>query len=88
MVAKGMDFIAERIRELARSANVPVIESPALARALHKHAEIGEQIPQSLYESVAQVLAYVFKLRTPSGATGSFMPVEIPHGLDPDGAVR
>jgi flagellar biosynthesis protein FlhB len=88
VVAKGMDFIALRIRELARSANVPVIESPALARALHKHAEIGEQIPQSLYESVAQVLAYVFKLRTATGAAGEFPPVEIPDGLDPNGAVR
>jgi flagellar biosynthesis protein FlhB len=88
VVAKGMDIIAERIRELARTANVPLIESPALARALHKHAEIGEQIPQSLYESVAQVLAYVFKLRTAAGAAGEFIPVEIPDGLDPSGALR
>ena len=90
VVAKGVDLVAERIRSLARSAKVPVIESPALARALNKHAEIGEHIPESLYEAVAQVLAYVFRLRkgVDETAMGSFDPVDIPPGLDPNGALR
>ena len=90
VVAKGVDLVAERIRSLARSAKVPVIESPALARALNKHAEIGEHIPEALYEAVAQVLAYVFRLRkgVDETAMGSFDPVDIPPGLDPNGALR
>ncbi len=90
IVAKGVDLVAERIRLLAESANVPIVESPALARALNKHAEIGDHIPQALYEAVAQVLAYVFRIRmTLSGETVEpFGPIEIPGGLDPSGAVR
>ncbi|MFN0302504.1 MAG: flagellar biosynthesis protein FlhB [Burkholderiales bacterium] len=90
VVAKGVDLMAERIRSLARSAKVPVIESPALARALNKHAEVGEHIPEALYEAVAQVLAYVFRLRkgVDAAAPGSFEPVDIPPGLDPNGALR
>lgn len=90
VVAKGVDLVAERIRSLARSSDVPIVESPALARALSKHAEIGEHIPQALYEAVAQVLAYVFRLRMSAGdfAAERLEPVEIPVGLDPNGTVR
>ncbi|MEJ7804527.1 MAG: flagellar biosynthesis protein FlhB, partial [Telluria sp.] len=63
VVAKGMDEVAAKIRELARENNVALLEAPPLARALHKHTEIGDEIPEALYSAVAEVLAYVFQLR-------------------------
>ncbi|HSG04697.1 MAG TPA: flagellar type III secretion system protein FlhB, partial [Marinobacterium sp.] len=63
IVAKGSDFIALKIREIAEAYEVPIIESPALARALYYNTEIGDEVPVGLYKSVAQVLAYVFQLR-------------------------
>jgi len=61
--AKGSDFIALKIREIASAYDVQIIESPALARALYYNSEIGEEVPVGLYKSVAQVLAYVYQLR-------------------------
>ena len=63
VVAKGADAVAAKIREIGQSHNVPVLESPALARALYRHTEIGDEIPAALYTAVAEVLAYVFQLR-------------------------
>jgi flagellar biosynthetic protein FlhB len=63
VVAKGADAIAARIREIAAEHNVTIFEAPPLARALHRHVEIGGEIPQTLYSAVAQVLTYVFQLR-------------------------
>ena len=64
VVAKGVDIIAMQIRTIAREHEVPILQAPPLARALHHTTEIDEEIPASLYLAVAQVLAYVFKLRT------------------------
>lgn len=61
VVAKGMDLVAFRIRELAKESGVPVIPDPPLARALHAGVEVGEHIPEELYEAVAQVLAFVYR---------------------------
>lgn len=63
VVAKGRGFVALRIRELAREHGVPIVENPPLARALHKHAEVGDVIPAALFEAVAEVLAYLIRLR-------------------------
>lgn len=63
VVAKGADFVALKIRELAEEHEVPVIASPALARALYHAAEVDEEVPVGLYKSVAQVLAWVYQLR-------------------------
>jgi flagellar biosynthetic protein FlhB len=63
IVAKGRGFVALRIRELARQHGVPIVENPPLARALHKHAEVGDVIPAALFEAVAEVLAYLIRLR-------------------------
>jgi flagellar biosynthetic protein FlhB len=63
VVAKGADLVAARIREIAAQHNVTLFEAPPLARALHKHVDIGSEIPQTLYAAVAQVLTYVFQLR-------------------------
>jgi flagellar biosynthesis protein FlhB len=64
VVAKGADVIAARIREIATESLVPIFEAPPLARALFKSVEIGGEIPASLYVAVAQVLTYIYQLRT------------------------
>ncbi|MBM3327580.1 MAG: flagellar biosynthesis protein FlhB [Calditrichaeota bacterium] len=63
VVGKGKRKMAERIKELAREHNIPIVEEPELARALYKACEIGSEIPYQLYEAVAEVLALVYKLR-------------------------
>lgn len=63
VVAKGRGFVALKIRELAREHGVPIVENPPLARALHKHAEVGDVIPAALFEAVAETLAYLIRLR-------------------------
>jgi len=63
VVAKGVDLMAARIREVASEHRVPIFEAPPLARALHRSVEIGDEIPAELYAAVAQVLTYVFQLR-------------------------
>jgi len=69
VVAKGADEIAFRIREVARANNVPILETPPLARALYYSTKVNQEIPAGLYKAVAQVLAYVFQLRTNPRAT-------------------
>lgn len=63
VVAKGAGLIAEKIRELARKNSVPLVENKPLARTLFKNIKIGQFIPKELYKAVAEVLAYVFKLK-------------------------
>jgi flagellar biosynthetic protein FlhB len=64
VVAKGQDFMAKQIREVAAANDVPLFEAPPLARALHGMVEIGHEIPGDLFKAVAQVLAYVYQLKT------------------------
>jgi len=63
MVAKGVDLIAQRIKEIANENNVPVIENAALARSLYNSMEIDQTIPREHYKAVAEVISYVFKLK-------------------------
>ena len=63
VVAKGQDVMAARIRKVAREAGVPIVENVTLARALYKGAEIGDAIPAALFGAVAEVLAYLVKLK-------------------------
>ena len=63
VIAKGQDYVAQKIKEVARENRVPIVENKPLARALYASVEIGEAIPQSLYKSVAEVLAYVYRLK-------------------------
>jgi flagellar biosynthetic protein FlhB len=63
VVAKGSHFLAAKIKEIAIENNIPILEAPPLARALHKHTEVGQTIPEALYTAVAEVLAYVYQLR-------------------------
>ena len=63
VVAKGQDLVAQRIKEIAREARVPIIENKPLARAIYAAVQIGDAIPQELYQAVAEVLAYVYRLK-------------------------
>ncbi|HTY38000.1 MAG TPA: flagellar biosynthesis protein FlhB [Bacteroidota bacterium] len=63
VVAKGADLIAQKIREIAKKHDVPIVEDKPLAQALYKAVDIGEEVPEQLFQAVAQVLAYIFKLR-------------------------
>ena len=64
VVAKGVDFIADKIKEIALNTNVSVFCAPALARAVYYSTDVDKEIPSGLYISVAKVLAYVFQLKT------------------------
>ncbi|RUO60059.1 flagellar type III secretion system protein FlhB [Pseudidiomarina marina] len=63
VVAKGTDLVAQRIRELGDEHQVPRLEAPPLARALHMHVDLGHEIPAPLYTAVAEVLAWAFQLK-------------------------
>jgi flagellar biosynthetic protein FlhB len=62
VVAKGQDFMALRIREIAVAHGIPILERPPLARALHKICKVGDEIPEQYYSAVAEILAYVYEL--------------------------
>lgn len=68
VVAKGTDFMAQRIREIAKENGIPIVERKALARALYASTEVGSEIPRDLFRAVAEVLAYVFKRRRGAAA--------------------
>ena len=87
IVAMGADHLAFRIREVAAASGVPTLEAPPLARALYRHGELDAEVPVQLYGAVAQVLAWVMRLRN------SLRPVpapaiEVPAGMDPLEAAR
>lgn len=87
IVAKGTHLLALKIREIAEEHRVPVVEAPSLARALYRHAGLGDEIPQSLYAAVAEVLAYVYQLQhyLKYGGIAPQMPrrLPVPPDLDP-----
>ena len=64
VVAKGLDEVAQRIREVGEQHRVAIVSAPPLARALYREARIGKEIPVRLYSAVAQILSYVYQLRT------------------------
>lgn len=63
VLAKGVDQLAQRIKKVASEHDVPLYEDRALARALYKVCEVGDHIPENLFHAVAQILAYVYKLK-------------------------
>jgi len=87
VVAKGSQLVAARIRELGLEHNIPIVQAPPLARALYRHAELGQEIPAALYTAVAEVLAYVYQLRRyrSEGGTAPQAPQDlpVPPDLDP-----
>jgi flagellar biosynthesis protein FlhB len=66
-VAKGVDLIARKIREIAEQHDIPVVENPPLARALHGTVEIDQEIPQEHYRAVAEIIGYIMRLRRMMG---------------------
>lgn len=88
VVAKGTDEVAARIREIAKENKVALLEAPALARALYKHTDIDDEIPEQLYSAVAEVLAYVYQLRAYTKGTSDQYPdrpskLPVPPEMDP-----
>jgi len=63
VVAKGADFLAQRIKKVAADAGVPLVENVPLARTLYKTVKMGQYVPRNLYQAVAEVLAYVYRLK-------------------------
>lgn len=63
VIAKGVDYLALKIREIASENDVPIIENPPLARQIYYNVEVDQEIPEELYQAVAQVLAYIYSLR-------------------------
>jgi flagellar biosynthetic protein FlhB len=61
VVAKGADYLALRIRELAKGLDVPLVENRRLARSLYDRCEVGDFVPRELFGPVAEILAYVYK---------------------------
>ena len=82
VISKGADLLAMKIRDVAKHHAIPVLQSPMLARALYANSELDQDIPSSLYTAVAQVLAYVYKLRAAMRGEGP-MPGEVPHPFVP-----
>ena len=87
VLAKGADFIAQRIREVANENQIIILESPPLARAVYYSTEIDHEIPSGLYLAVAQVLAYVFQLRQYRAGQGK-RPGPMPDPTIPDDLKR
>lgn len=87
VVAKGVDDVAAKIREMGAENKVPMLEAPALARALFKHTDIDEEIPEKLYSAVAEVLAYVYQLRAYKKGEGDYPDrptrLKVPAEMDP-----
>lgn len=94
VIAKGMDLVAARIREIGAQHHIPTLEAPPLARALFYHVDLNREIPGALYGAVAEVLAWVFQLRrwSAQGAVGAPAPaapvdLDVPAELDKQGSV-
>lgn len=87
VIAKGSGLIAAKIREIGQEHNVPLLSAPPLARALYHHVELGQEIPHQLYSAVAEVLAWVFQLRSWNNGWGQEpqqpMNLNVPSELDP-----
>ncbi len=80
LVAKGTDLVAQRIREIASENEVAIVESPALARSLYRHARLGDEIPAGLYTAVAELLAWLYQLRRwrSEGGEAPRLPTDLP----------
>lgn len=63
VIAKGIDRAAQRIREIAKENDIPIIENPPLARGLHAAVELDQEVPPEFYKAVAEVISYIMKLR-------------------------
>lgn len=91
VVAKGADAMAQKIREVAREHEVPLLEAPPLARALYKHCDLEQTVPAALYTAVAEVMAYIYQLNhwmengglPPAEPTSLQVPPDMDPGVSP-----
>lgn len=83
VIAKGVDVLAQQIRQVAAGHRIPLVEAPPLARALYATTDLGREIPAALYVAVAQVLAYVYQLKQAT-AHGDAPPTPPKPEVDPD----
>lgn len=83
LLAKGIDLIALRIREIAAENDVPILEAPPLARAIYAHTELEQEIPAGLYTAVAEVLAWVYALDQSRSDVAAPTGIAVPPGMDP-----
>lgn len=67
VVAKGKDYLAKSIREKAKEFNVEIVENRSVAQSLYFFCEVGDEVPEDLYKAVAEILAYVYKLKNKQG---------------------
>jgi flagellar biosynthesis protein FlhB len=63
LIAKGQDFLALKIRELAEELGIPIVENPLVARALYANVEVDQEIPPDHFKAVAEIIGYVFRLK-------------------------
>lgn len=70
VLAKGTDFLAQKIKEKAKKCNVEIVENRPVARALYRYCEIGDEIPRELYQAVAEILAYVYRMKNKVRSAG------------------
>jgi len=63
VVAKGTDFIAQKIKLIAKENDVVMVENRPLARAMYDQVEIGQQVPEEFFKAVAEILAYVYRIK-------------------------
>ena len=78
VLAKGADFMAMRIRRAARANNIPMVENKPLARSLYRNVKVGKPVPSKFYRAVAEVLAYVYRIRKSRG--GQLIPGKTASG--------
>ncbi|MDV6319097.1 flagellar biosynthesis protein FlhB [Chromohalobacter sp. HP20-39] len=87
VVAKGADMVATRIREMGEAHGVPLLEAPPLARALHQHVDLDQEVPANLYTAVAEVLAWAYRLKRVREEGGDWpqtpYDLPVPDELDP-----
>ncbi len=83
LVAKGTGLIALRIRAVAEEHNIAVVEAPPLARSINRFVELGDEIPVGLYRAVAEILAYVYRLKTAREGGGAPPPLPQDGRFDP-----
>jgi flagellar biosynthesis protein FlhB len=81
LTAKGMDLVAQRIRDLAVEHNIPIVQNPPLARALYATVDLDREVPPDHYKAVAEIIGYIFKLRRGERA---IPPRPIPEDAPPD----
>ncbi len=67
IVAKGQDYVAQKIKEKAKEENVEIVENKPLAQALYFFCEVGDEVPEDMYKAVAEVLAYVYRMKRKGG---------------------